>query len=161
MTSSVSAGNSATFTLNPFATLTLSSSNGQGEVRFISQAPKLLSDQRLSVQNGTFGPWGVPMVVTINMTQGSATYTATDTARSVTQDASTGGLVGPDGSISLGSYGLTGVSYDGSNRVTGFTINNVTYTVSGWGGTSIAIAGSDGTTRTITLDGSSRISEVA
>lgn len=47
-------------------------------------------------------------------------------------------------------------AYDGSNRVTSFTIGAVTFTVTGWGTSSIVVAGSDGTTRTITLDGSGR-----
>lgn len=47
-------------------------------------------------------------------------------------------------------------TYDGSNRVTGFAINSVTFTVTGWGTSSIVVAGSDGSTKTITLDGSGR-----
>lgn len=62
--------------------------------------------------------------------------------------------------ISLGSTGLSAVTHDGSNRVTGFVLADVTYVVSGWGTSQILITGSNGTTRTITLDGSGRINAV-
>jgi hypothetical protein len=68
-------------------------------------------------------------------------------------------VAGGGGGTLYGSVGLTGVTYDGSNRVTAFTINNINYTVAYASG-SMTISGSDGTTRTVALDGSGRVSGV-
>jgi hypothetical protein len=56
-----------------------------------------------------------------------------------------------------GSVGLSAVSYDGANKVTGFTVGGVIYTVTYPAG-QIVVTGNNGTVRTITLDGSGRIS---
>lgn len=55
-----------------------------------------------------------------------------------------------------GAGNPSAATYDGSNRVTAFAIGSVTFTVAGWGTSSIVVAGSDGSTKTITLDGSGR-----
>jgi hypothetical protein len=63
--------------------------------------------------------------------------------------------------VSLSSAGLSAVTYDGNNRVTGFVLADVTYVVSGWGTSSVSIVGDNDTNRTMTLDGSGRISSVS
>ena len=60
-----------------------------------------------------------------------------------------------------GTGSLSAVTYDGSNRATSWVCNGVTFTATGWGTSSIVIAGSDGTSKTITLDGSGRITAFA
>lgn len=52
---------------------------------------------------------------------------------------------------------VSGVTYDGSNRVTQLTIDGVTYTLT-YATSSITISGDDGSVKTISLDGSGRIS---
>lgn len=71
-----------------------------------------------------------------------------------------GQLQGPFGSINLGSVGLSNVSYDGSSRVLGFRINGIDYTVT-YAPTSMTVAGSDGSSKVINLDGSGRVIGVA
>lgn len=51
---------------------------------------------------------------------------------------------------------LSGVTYDGSSRATAWTIDGVSYTAD-YTPTRITITGSDGTIKTIQLDGSGRI----
>lgn len=55
---------------------------------------------------------------------------------------------------------VSAVGYDGSNRVTGYTLNGTAYTVAYPSPTSITVTGG-GKTRTITLDSSGRISALA
>lgn len=62
-------------------------------------------------------------------------------------------------SLVNGSAGLSGVTYDGSNKVTGFVAGGVTYTVAYASG-SITVTGSDGSSVVVSLDGSGRISGV-
>lgn len=57
--------------------------------------------------------------------------------------------------------GVSGITYDGSNRCTGFTLGSVTYTITGWGSSTVTVNGSDGSIRTISFDGSGRINGVA
>lgn len=102
MATTVTAGNSASFTLGPFAKLTLSSSNGVGTLVLTSTAPKLSADQSLSIQNGTFGPYGCPMTVSMVVRQGAVDYTVVETSNLVSQDASHAGLVGAYGTTVLG-----------------------------------------------------------
>lgn len=59
------------------------------------------------------------------------------------------------------SVGLTGVVYDGSNRVTAYTLDGVSYTLAGWGTAAVTITGDNGSVRVVSFDGSGRISEVA
>lgn len=75
MATTVAAGSSATFEVGPYDTITLTDSNAVGTLALTSQTPKIVSDQTLAVQNGTFGPWGAPMSVVMTVTQGSADYT--------------------------------------------------------------------------------------
>jgi hypothetical protein len=97
----VTAGNSASFTLPPFSILAMSSASGNGTLSLVSSAPKLVADQQLSVQSGTFGPYGVPMVVNLAVRQGSVAYTLTDAAGMVYQDSS--GTLRIAGAPSIGS----------------------------------------------------------
>jgi hypothetical protein len=55
---------------------------------------------------------------------------------------------------------LSGVTYDGSNRATSWTIDGVTYTAT-YSTNQILVTGSDITTTRITLDGTGRISALA
>jgi hypothetical protein len=73
-------------------------------------------------------------------------------------DSSGASLTGEEGlTLSLGgSLGLSGVTYDGSNRVVGFALRGITYTVA-YTSTTITITGSNGFSRVVTLDGSSRV----
>lgn len=77
----------------------------------------------------------------------------------VMQDVETGALANSEGPISLGSAGLSGVVYDGSNRAIAFTIGGVTYSAV-YGASSITVTGSDSSSVVISLDGSGRISGV-
>lgn len=63
--------------------------------------------------------------------------------------------------VSGAGTSLSGATYDGSNRCTGFTLGTVSYNITGWGGSTVTVAGSDGSSRAISLDGSGRIAEVA
>ena len=58
-----------------------------------------------------------------------------------------------------GSAGLSGVTYDSTNRVTAFSLRGIDYTVAYATGL-ITVTGSNGSTREITLDTSARISGV-
>ena len=101
------------------------------------------------------GPFPGTTVIQVEVKGKVALYV--DTPNSLRQDATTGALTAADGSpINLGSYGLSGVTYDGSNRVTGFVLDGVTYTFTGWGTSTVTITGSNGNTRRISLDGSGR-----
>lgn len=51
---------------------------------------------------------------------------------------------------------VSAVTYDGSNRVTGLTIDGVSYTIT-YTSSLITISGSDGTVREVSLDGLGRI----
>jgi lysophospholipase L1-like esterase len=93
MTTTVSAGSTASFQLGPFDTITLSSANGVGRLVLTSQAPKLVADQSLTLQNGTFGPWGAPMYVVLTVSQGSAGYDVNARSLTVDQTAATQALV--------------------------------------------------------------------
>lgn len=64
------------------------------------------------------------------------------------------------GLINRGSAGLSGVTYDGSNRATAFAFAGVSYAVTYPAG-QIVVTGSDGSVQTVTLDGSGRIQAVA
>lgn len=55
---------------------------------------------------------------------------------------------------------LSGVSYDGSSRVTGYTLNGVAYTVAYPSSTSITVTGG-GRVKTLTLDSSGRFTGLA
>lgn len=58
------------------------------------------------------------------------------------------------------SKGLSDVLYDGNNRVIQYKINGVTYSITGWGTSSVVITGNNGSTQTINCDGSGRFLEV-
>lgn len=64
------------------------------------------------------------------------------------------------GLINRGSAGLSAVTYNGSNQVTGFAFAGVTYTVTYPTG-EIVVTGDDDSVQTISLDGSGRIEAVA
>lgn len=66
---------SSTFDIGPHDTLTLNSSAARGTLTLTSAAPKLLGNQTLGMQSGTFGPWGVPMTVSITVSAGALDYT--------------------------------------------------------------------------------------
>lgn len=87
MATTVSAGSSATFEVGPYDTITLTDSNAIGTLVLTSQTPKIVSDQTLAVQNGTFGPWRAPMSVVLTVTQGSADYTVNAKSLTVAQVA--------------------------------------------------------------------------
>ena len=72
-----------------------------------------------------------------------------------------GALVRPGGGVLQlgGSAGLTAVVYDGSNRVTSFTLRGVDYTVVYSAG-EFNISASNGLQRRVLLDGNTRISGV-
>ena len=74
MTTTVTAGNTSSFQMGPFDTITMASGNGVGSIALTSLAPKLVADQTLAVQNGTFGPYGVPMSCVMTVRQGSVGF---------------------------------------------------------------------------------------
>ena len=82
----------ATFDVGPHDTLTLST-GGRGTIVFTSLSGKIVNNQPLSVQNGTFGPFGVPGSITLTMTSGSCNYTVNSFSLGPTQVAATQALV--------------------------------------------------------------------
>ena len=82
----------ATFDVGPHDTLTLST-GGRGTIVFTSLSGKIVNNQPLSVQNGTFGPFGVPGSITLTMTSGSCDYTVNSYSLTSTQVAATQALV--------------------------------------------------------------------
>lgn len=58
------------------------------------------------------------------------------------------------------SAGLSNVVYDGSGRVTSYTLGGVNYAVTGWGSSTVTINGSDGSVRTISVDAQGRFTGV-
>lgn len=93
MSTTVSAGKTVAFEIGPFDTLTLTSSRAVGVLTLTSQAPKLIADQSLSVQNGTFGPYGAPMSVSMSVASGSATYEVNTQSLTATDARAAKGLV--------------------------------------------------------------------
>ncbi len=59
-----------------------------------------------------------------------------------------------------GTNDLSGVSYDGSNRATGYQVGSITYTITYPNATTILATSSNGQQKKITLDGSGRIVKV-
>lgn len=102
----VTAGNTASFEMGPFDTITLTSSKGFGTLALTSQAPKLVGDQTLSIQNGTFGPWGAPMSVVMTVRQGSVDYTVNVKSLTETDAAAAQALVSGAGIGNPSSYYL-------------------------------------------------------
>ena len=98
----VTAGNSATFEIGPFDTITLNDANALGTLVLTSQTPKLVSDKTLGVQNGTFGPWGAPMSVTLTVQQGAVDYTVNIKSLNATNAAAAASLGSGDGSGASG-----------------------------------------------------------
>ena len=75
--------------------------------------------------------------------------------------APSGGLSSAGVAFGFNSKGLSGTTYDGSNRCTGFTLEGIIYTITGWGTSSITISGNNGSSIVVTLDGSGRIQGVS
>lgn len=75
----------------------------------------------------------------------------------VYQDPETGALVGGV-DIGLDSAGVSAVTYDGSNRSTSFALGDTSFSVA-YAADVITVSGG-GVTRTISLDGSGRITGV-
>lgn len=104
----------------------------------------------------TAGPFTSPVSIQVEVKGRISLVTFTPNA--VRQDPLTGALVGNEGALlNTGSYGLSSVAYDGSNRVSSFVLNGVTYALTGWGGATVTITGSDGSVRQVKFDGSGRI----
>jgi len=70
----LTAGNSATFTLGTFQTLNIKS-GGKGTLSFTSSSEIAQPSFTANVANGNFGPYNVSMSVVMTMTDGSADYT--------------------------------------------------------------------------------------
>ena len=93
----VTAGNTSSFQLGPFDTVTVSAGSARGQFALTSQAPKLVADQVLSVASGTFGPWGAPMSVVLSVAQGSVDYTVNTQSLGVAQSVAAAALVSDAG----------------------------------------------------------------
>ena len=93
----VTAGNTSSFQLGPFDTVTVSAGSARGQFALTSQAPKRVADQVLSVASGTFGPWGAPMSVVLSVAQGSVDYTVNTQSLGVAQSVAAAALVSADG----------------------------------------------------------------
>ena len=104
MSTTVSGGTTATFGMDAFAslTVTLSAKDSAGTITFTSAAP---SSDRPSfdakLQAKTFGPFLVPMTVSIAVTDGSCTYDLAGGTGGFSYDAddAVNGFVGPDSEI--------------------------------------------------------------
>jgi hypothetical protein len=144
----ITSGNSTTFGVYGDQTITLNTTPGtEGTVTWNSpNGAQVVQVGPMPLVNKVINMNGVTSAMTVTCKTGSLTY-----------DLSSSYLVSGGGN----SAGLTGVTYDGSNRVTGYTLDGVTYTVTGWGTSTVTVAGSDASTRTITLDGSGRFTGVA
>ena len=89
----VTTGNTVSFQIGPFDTLLLSSGGARGTLALTSAAPKLVADQTLGLQSGTFGPWGAPMSVVLTVTQGAIDYTVNAQSLTASQVVATQALV--------------------------------------------------------------------
>lgn len=103
----LTAGNSASFSIGPYETLTIRT-GGRGSLSFTSLAENAHPSFTANVANGNYGPYGVAMQVLMTMTEGSAEYehSAPDAGNLVTSTTNlTGGIelsAGGSGAI-LGS----------------------------------------------------------
>lgn len=90
----LTAGNSASFSIGPYETLTIRT-GGRGSLSFTSLAENAHTSFTANVANGNYGPYGVAMQVLMTMTEGSAEYehSAPDAGNLVTSTTNlTGGL---------------------------------------------------------------------
>jgi hypothetical protein len=101
MSTTVSSGSTASFGMDAFASLAVvpSANDARGTITFTSAAPN--SDRpsfTANLQAKTFGPFLVPMSVSIAVEDGSCTYQLTGSAGGFGYDSSGNvtGLVGPD-----------------------------------------------------------------
>ena len=74
MTTTVSAGSSASFYVGAFDSISVTASNAVGTLAFNSSADNLKSDTTANLQNKVYGPFGVPGLVVISVVQGSIGY---------------------------------------------------------------------------------------
>ena len=93
MTTTVTAGNTSSFQMGPFDTITMASSNGVGSIALTGLSPKLMADQTLAIQNGTFGPYGSPMSCVMTVRQGSVNYDVNSNSLTVLQVAALSSFV--------------------------------------------------------------------
>ena len=95
MTTTTTAGGTATFSLGPFDIFTLTSASySTGSLAFTSLAPKIKSDfVDTNPNSGVYGPYGVPMSVVLTVTGGSVGYDITAQSLTVSQVAAVQSLV--------------------------------------------------------------------
>lgn len=167
MSTTVAAGSSSDHTILAGRTGVFTTT-GEGLVRIKSGAlGSGFETRRVTTAGETLiGPFDRDVVVTIISTSGTTTGKGRRIAPAYVYDDDGAQSLGepvPGGfqSIATGTGVLSAVTYDVSNRCTSYTLNSTTYTLTGWGTSTVTVTGSDGSTRTITLDGSGRISGVA
>lgn len=108
MATTLTAGNKATFDLDAFGSVTVSSAGAVGTFSANSYADNLKSDVSENLQSRTFGPYGVPMAVTISVAAGSVNYTINRDAVISSQLAALG-----KGQTDLSGFGDTSIVLSG------------------------------------------------
>lgn len=120
----------ATFAIDAWGTILVSSARGVGTLTFNSDADNLRSDFAANLQSKTYGPWGAPGTVTLAVTSGSIDYTVTLGYPSFATVALQGGaaldyVAGIDASVAtpgvtvLGAAWYSKITYTGAGNVTG------------------------------------------
>ena len=118
MSTSVSAPSTSTFSIGPFDTIgvTVSPANGAGSFALVSAVGKLRSDANLTAINGTLGPWGAPMTVTLTVANGTVTYNVT--RNSISSVAAAALMLGASTPIQISAHttitATNWATYDGS-----------------------------------------------
>jgi hypothetical protein len=148
-----------TFSLQVDQILTLTNNFGAGRVVLSAQrgGDVVFSYTGNQLWNAPVFSAGSQGIVTITHLSGRLTY---DVNTSVVGLDSSEVVAARSLTLGVGT-GVSAVTYDVSNRCTGFMLGTVSYTITGWGGSTVTVAGSDGSSRAISLDGSGRISGVS
>lgn len=138
MSTTLAAGSSVTVSLDPFGTITLVVP-GKAALDVNSLADNLLSSSRVSnARSQTYGPYGVPVDVTITAVDRSLQYTVVGKLPMLETDATTGAtyLVSADGNlVALGELAVpvtltaTGTAKTGACEFGGFVVRAVSGTV--------------------------------
>ena len=145
-----------TFSLQVDQILTLTTNFGAGRVVLSAQrgGDVVFDYTNDQLQNTPVFSAGSQGIVTITHLSGRLTYDINTSAfgLDVPEVASTKALVS--------GAGISGVTYDGSSRVVGYTVNEVAHTVTYPTGTSALITNTLGASRSVTFDGSGRVTAI-
>lgn len=128
---------------------------GAGAVVQLLYAGRVVESVQISASR-SFGPYMHDMTAAVSCFAGSLVEAtvSVDTAPglSASQRAGSASLVS--------GAGISGVTYDGSSRVSGYTVNGVAHTVTYPTSTSAVITNTLGAVRNVTFDGSGRVTAI-